>query len=174
MDKILESFIEEPEKEFFVREIARKLNKSPATISKYLKNYEKQGILISKEKFNHLLFKANTESIKFKQLKLSYNLNKIYESGLIDFLIKEFNHPNAIILFGSFAKAENIKTSDIDIFIVSSRKKELNLEKYEKKLGYNVQLFVEKDIKKLKEKNKELLNNIINGITLYGFFEVFQ
>ncbi len=37
-----------------------------------------------------------------------------------------------------------------------------------------MQLFVEKDINKLKEKNKELLNNIINGITLYGFFEVFK
>ena len=99
-----------------------------------VKKFEEKGILKSEKKFNHLLFKANTQNKKFKQFKLNYNLNLLHDSGLINHLIKEFNHPEAIILFGSFAKAENISSSDIDLLIVSSVKKEINLRKFEKQL----------------------------------------
>ncbi|MFH1358955.1 MAG: nucleotidyltransferase domain-containing protein [archaeon] len=176
MDKILEFFIKEPETEFHVRQISKLLNKSPTTVSKYLKKLEKEGVLVSEKKLNHLLFKANAESQKFKRLKLNYNLEKLSESSIVSYLAEEFNHPEAIVLFGSFSKAENIARSDIDLLIVSSLKKEINLEKFERKLGYKIQLILhsKKEIDKMKEKNKELMNSIINGITLYGFWEVFR
>lgn len=175
MDNILNFFIKEPEKQFHVRQISKLLDKSPTTISKYLKELEEKNILKSEKKLNHLLFKANVENEKFKQLKLNYNLNLLYDSGLVDYLIKELNYPEAIILFGSFARAENSSASDIDLLIISSSKKEAKLTKFEKKLGYKIQIFIhsKRDIEKMKEKNKELLNNWINGITLYGFWEVF-
>ena len=132
MDKLIESFIDEPEREFHVRELAKKLNKSPTTISKYLKDYEIKKILVSKKRLNHLLFKANTESNEFKQLKLNHNLKKIFNSGLIEYLIDFFNHPEAIVLFGSFAKAENSSESDLDLLIISSKRQEPNLEKFRK------------------------------------------
>ncbi|MEK6872878.1 MAG: nucleotidyltransferase domain-containing protein [Nanoarchaeota archaeon] len=176
MDKILEPFIENPEKEFHVRQIAKLVNKSPTTISKYLKKFERKDILKSDKKFNHLLFKANTENDNFKRLKLSYNLEILHSSGLIDYIVKEFNYPEAIILFGSFAKAENIPKSDVDLLIISPLKKEINLERFEEKLGHKIQLFInsKKEIEIMKRKNKELLNNFINGVTLYGFLEVFR
>ena len=175
MDNILEIFIKEPEKEFHVRQISKLLNKSPTTISKYLKNFEKQGILKSKKKFNHLLFKANAENRSFRQNKLFYNLKLLQDSGLINFLENELNHPEAIILFGSFAKAENLSSSDIDLLIISPLKKEIDLKKFEKKIGYKIQIFIHsrKEINKMKEKNKELLNNLVNGILISGYWEVF-
>ncbi len=173
MDKILKLFIQEPEKEFHVRQISKILNKSPTTISKYLKELERKKILISEKKLNHLFFKANTGSEEFKKIKLNYNLNLLPE--ITNYLIKEHNYPEAIVLFGSFARAENISKSDIDILIISSLKKEIDLKKFEKKLGYKIQLFVhsKKEVEKMKKDNKELLNNFVNGITLYGFWEVF-
>jgi len=174
--KILRFFIEEPEKEFHVRQLSKLLKKSPTTISKYLKEFEKKGFLKSDRKLNHLLFKSYTESEKFKKLKLNYNLDTLQESGLIDYLVKQFNHPAAIVLFGSFAKAENILKSDIDLLIISPLKKNIKLEKFEGKLGHKIQIFIhsKKDIDKMKQKNKELLNSWINGIVIYGFFEVFK
>ncbi len=176
MDKILELFIGEPEKEFHVRRISKLVKKSPTTVSKYLKKLENEKVLKSEKKFNHLLFKADSEGSNFKRLKLNYNLNILYDSKLIDFIIKEFNYPEAIVLFGSFAKAENNFKSDIDLLVVSPVKKDIELKKFEKKLGYKIQLFVysKKDIDRMKEKNKELLNNFVNGITIYGFLEVFR
>jgi len=176
MDEILELFIKGPEREFHVRGISKLVGKSPTTVSKYLKDLENKKILVSEKKFNHLLFKANFENERFKRLKLNYNLKNLFESGVIDYIVKEFNHPEAIVLFGSFAKAENIERSDIDLLVISPVKKNITLEKYEKKLGHELQLFVHsrKEIDKMKDKGKELLNNFVNGITLYGNWEVFR
>ena len=142
MDKILEPFIKEPEREFHVRELAKLLKKSPTTISKYLKEYENKKILILESKLNHLLFKANTSSTNFRQLKLNYNLSLINESGIIEFLEDYFNQPEAIVLFGSFSKAEDNKNSDIDLLIISSKRQEPNLERFERKLEHKIQLFI--------------------------------
>jgi len=173
---ILNFFIREPEKEFHVRQLSKLLKKSPTTISKYLKDFENKGVLRSEKKFNHLLFKANTEGKKFKKLKLNYNLELLEDSGLIDYLVKEFNHPEAIVLFGSFSKAENISRSDIDLLILSPLKKDIKLNRFERILGNKIQLFVhsKKEIERMKEKNKGLLNNWINGIVVYGYLEVFR
>ena len=176
MDKLINFFIEEPEKEFYVRELARILKKSPTTISSKLKEYSKLGILNYEKKLNHLLFKANTESRKFKQIKLNYNLSNISESGLVEYLTEEFNYPKAIVLFGSFSKAENIKKSDIDVLIITALRKELDLSKYEKKLGHKIQLFIhsDKEIVSMQKTNKELINSWVNGIVIYGNLEVFK
>ncbi len=176
MERIFDFFKKEPEREFHVRELAKLTKKSPTTISKYLSKLEKDNLLISKYKFNHKLFKANSENPSFKDIKLFYNIEILRNSGLINYLIEEFNHPEAILLFGSFRKAENNQHSDIDILIITPLKKELNLTKYEKLLDIKIQLFLysNSDIDKLKNKNKELLNNLVNGIVLYGFWEVFK
>ena len=173
---MLEYFIKEPEKEFYIRELAKLIKKSPTTTSKYLDEFGKKGILNSRRKFNHLLYKANNENAYFKNLKLLYNLNKLRSSGFIEYLVEEYNHPEAIVLFGSFAKAEDIPGSDIDILIVTPLKKEIALSAFETKLGRKVQLFIhsQADIERMKTKNKELLNNFINGIVLAGYLEIFK
>lgn len=172
---IIEYFINEPEKEFHVRELAKRVKKSPTTISKYLKQLEKENILLSEKKFNHLFFKANNEYPTFKDRKLLYNLQKIRSSGLIEYVSKIYN-PEAIILFGSFAKAEDIDKSDIDLLVITPVKKEANLEKYEKNVNHKIQLFLnsKKDIDDMKNKNPKLLNNFINGIKIYGYWELFR
>ena len=123
-----------------------------------------------------MLFKANTESKKFIDLKIMENLKKIRESGLLEYLNNEFNNPQAIILFGSFAKGENIQKSDVDMLVITPSKKELNLEGYNKYLGHKIHLFLfsEKEINQMKDKNKELINNFINGIVLDGYWELLK
>ena len=111
----------------------------------------------------------------FKQLKLAYSLSILNKSGLISYLEKEFN-PESIILFGSFAKAENTKKSDIDILIITPNKREPNLKDFEKKIGNIIQIHLHsnKDIELMKAKNRELLNNFVNGIILQGYWELFK
>ncbi len=176
MDNLLKYFIKEPEREFHIRELAKLSKKSPTTISKYLNKFKKEGLLKSEKKLNHLLFKADTENIFFRDLKLLYNIKRLRKSNLIDYLIEEFNHPEAIVLFGSFSKAEDIPRSDIDILIITPQKKEINLDKFENKLGHKIQLFLHsnKEIERMKVKNKDLINNWVNGFILYGFWELFK
>ena len=165
-----------PVKEVHVREIARKLNKSPTTISKCLKKYERENLLISEKKLNHLVFKANNEGRSFKLEKLYYNLKNINDSGIMSYLERELNYPEAIGIFGSFSKGEDAEKSDIDIFIISSSQKKPDLSKYEKILKHPIHLliFSREDVEKTKKKNPELLNNIISGIILSGKWRLFK
>jgi len=173
--EILKFFIDNPNQQFHIREVAKLTKLAPTTVTNYLENFKKNNILEKKKERNHVLYRANTENKSYKDIKLYYNIKKIRDSGLIDFLEDELNHPEAIVLFGSFRKSENIPSSDIDIFILSPIKKQLDLTIFEKKNKHNIQLFIhsKKELDLMKTDNKELLNNIINGIVLNGFLEVF-
>lgn len=175
MDKLLAVFIKEPERAFHVRELAGIVKKSPTTISTHLKRHQKKGILVSERKLNHLFFKANMDNPLFKEIKRTQNLQQLQKSGLIGYLKQQYNEPEAMILFGSYARGEDGPRSDIDLLILTPLKKEHSLEIFEKKLGRPIQLFLKnrEDIEKMKVKNKELLNNWINGIVIDGYWEVF-
>lgn len=156
-DKVLEVFYEQSEKLFTVREIA-KLTKIPkSTVQKYLVELKKSNLIDEKNK-------AKT-TLLFRTKKVNFYIEKMIETNLIDHLKEKLN-PSCIILFGSFRKGESEKDSDIDIFIETQEKKELNLESYEKKMKHDIHLFIEKDINKLPE---NLWHNVINGIRLDGF-----
>ena len=163
---IIKIFFEEPGREFNVREAARILRISPATASKDLRNFVKQGLLkLRKERIFHL-YRANTENDCYKGLKIFYNIKKIKDSGLIDALNKYYLKP-AIVLFGSASKGEDTETSDLDLVVISEKTKEFpKLKKFERKIRRKVQLFMVKNIKELR--NKHLVNNVLNGIVLQG------
>jgi len=90
---------------------------------------------------------------------------------LINYLIEEYNNP-LIILFGSYSKGEDIEKSDIDLYIETTNNKKLRLNKFENTLNRKIHIFSFKSIDKVP--NKDLSNNIINGIVLNGFLEVFK
>ena len=173
-EELLELFYSNPNREYHVREVARMTNLAPATASKYLDMFAKDSILLKRAERRHALFKANEESRLFKLKKTGYNVEKLQKSGLIDFLEEKLNYPEAVLLFGSYAKGENIEKSDIDLFVLTATKKVPELEKYEKLLKASIQLFLydKKSFKEMISKNKELFNNIINGIKISGFLEV--
>lgn len=172
----LKPFLENPNREYHPRELSRLLKISPTTAGKFLESLKKQNYLLKRKERGHLLYRANTDNEAYRDLKTHYNITKIKKSGLVDHLISEYNYPKTIILFGSYAKAENTPESDIDLFIASEITKEPNLKKFEKKLGCEIQLFCanKKKFNQMKENSKELLNNILNGKILYGYIEAFQ
>jgi predicted nucleotidyltransferase len=82
----------------------------------------------------------------------------------------EFSNPT-IVLFGSYARGEDIENSDIDVYIQTPSKKEITEEKFEKVLKRKIQIFHYKSLREIS--NPHLRNNIINGVILNGFLEVF-
>lgn len=165
--KILELFLQFSSKDFSIRGIARELKLSHATILTYINDLQKLNLIKKKESTLYPTYYANSESQKYKFYKKNWLIFRINESSLIEYIQKEVI-PNSIILFGSGAKATFTEDSDIDIF-VEAKEVSLDLTKYEKKLGHKVNLLFESNINHL---SKELRNNIINGIILYGFVKV--
>ncbi|MEA3379038.1 MAG: nucleotidyltransferase domain-containing protein [Nanoarchaeota archaeon] len=158
----LKPFFEDNYRRINVRKYARMQKISPPNASTFLKKINKEGLLNKEEENRYIYFYANRNNKTFTTLQRVYYLNLFEKIGLLDYLEKELVTPT-IILFGSYAKGEINQNSDIDLAIFSPSKK-INLEKFEKKLGKTIQVFSFR--KKEDIKNKNLLNNILNGFIL--------
>jgi len=165
--KIMELFFEEPSRSFHLREIGRITGIAVTSVRKYLNELLVENLIVLNTKTIYPSYLANESDKMFKVHKQLVMLFKIYRSGLVDYLAKTAL-PRCIILFGSMRKGEYIKKSDIDIFIQSSKQK-LELQKFEKQLKHRINILFETDLKEL---NKELFNNIVNGVILSGYLKV--
>lgn len=170
-EKIREYFFINPTAKLRVREIERVLDLPLPSIIRYCKELEKEGILAIQKTGNVVFYTANRTHENYLLEKKLYNIKSLYVSGLIEFLKTDLINP-VIILFGSYSKGEDIEKSDIDLYIETSSKKELLLKKFESKLKRKIQIFKHKSINEIK--NIHLSNNIINGVILNGFIEVFK
>ncbi len=159
----LSPFIEDNYREISVREYSRIIGISAPTSSRILKKFEKESILKKKQDKGYLLFRANRESDILRDLSRIYW--KIKLKDFIDYLNTYFNNPT-LMLFGSLAKLETKKDSDIDMAIFVKNKKEINLNKYEHKYNREIQLFFFESLNKIKNKNLKL--NILNGYLIQG------
>lgn len=166
-------FLEEPNRRFHLREYAKVLSISPATAMKYLDVLVKAGLLVRKDGKLYSVFQGNIDSLLFRQHKVFFTIKRVIESGLLDFFDKELAFPT-VVMFGSCAKGEDIKGSDLDLFVLTNTVKEIDLAVFEKRLKRSIQLFVksDKEFKEAMVNSPELVNNVINGVKLSGFLKV--
>ncbi len=176
MSKILYIFFEDTQAVYNIRESASKCSISPMTARKELRLLHEKEILSKKETKLSIEYRANLDSAIFRLEARHYFIKKLFTSGLLDYIDKNLTFPKAIYLFGSLSKGEAVKSSDIDLFIVSDEKSKLDLSKFEKELRRNINILIysEKEFEQAKVKNKELLNNMLNGIKLRGYMEMYK
>ncbi len=168
-DRILNCFLEQPTRGFGLRELERLTGLGLPSVRNYVLELQKENLIKPKKIQRIKLFYANREGRNYKRIKVFYNISRIYDSGLIDFINRELSYPT-IVLFGSAARGEDSEDSDIDLYIESAER-EIETVKFEKKLG-KIQVLMHRNIKDIR--NRHLANNIINGIVLEGFLEVFR
>ncbi len=160
---VLDVFLNSPTKEFHARELSRKTSLSIFAVLEAIKKLSKEGFISVSKKGNMKIVKASN-STTFIRAKRVSNLEKIYDSGLVDYLASAYENPGAIILFGSYSRGDDIESSDIDIAVITKDHKKRALEKFEKILSRKISVH-EIDLKKI---SKEFHNNLINGIVLEG------
>lgn len=165
--KVLKIFLENPSDKHHIREISKKIILATTSVKNHLNYLMKKKLVIEKDDDVFKYYRANFDNPSFRFYKKINNQINIHESGILEFIEQEFN-PDSIILFGSYAKGEDLENSDIDIFI-QAKEKEVDLSKYEKKLSKKIQLFFAENLNKLP---KELANNILNGTKLDGYTRV--
>ncbi len=168
---IKEYFFINPSAKLRVREVERMLKLPLPSVIRYCRELEKEDILTIIKTGSVNCYSPNKTSEKYLLEKKLYNIKSIYESGLIEHLKRELSNP-PIILFGSFVKGEDTEESDIDLYVETPSNKELNLEKFEKLLKRKIQTFRQKNLNHIS--NPHLANNIMNGVLLNGFVEVFK
>ena len=155
---------------FQLRELSRKAKLAPTSVKIYLREFKAEGLIReSKHRVQGFpLYSANRENERYVFYKKLNTLSLVFESGLIRYL-SELCTPDAIVLFGSASKGEDILGSDLDIFVLCKERK-VELQRFEKMCGRKISLFFSENFSKL---SGELKNNIINGIRLKGYLKVF-
>jgi len=166
--KLLKIFLFNPTESFRLRELSRLSEISPPSVVEYLNEFEKEGLIQRYVKRDIPFYKANQNNEKLVFYRKTAIFYELHNTGLVDYLWDKLA-PEAIILYGSYAKAEFTEESDIDLFIIG-KEKNLDLGDFEKKLGTNIHLMFDPDIKKIPSKLK---NNLCNGIVLKGYLKVF-
>lgn len=166
-DRLIAVLFNYPSKNFRLRELSRLTKLPKTTLQRYLNLLLKQKLIQKEKKGANLIYQASENDFFYKYYKKNRLIEEIYNSGLIDFLEDTF-HPQAVILFGSGAKGEYVKESDLDIFLLAGEKA-ADLKKFEKKIKRKINLLFKEDYAKL---SRELFNNIINGYKLSGYIKL--
>ena len=152
------------------RQTAKALGVTPPAILKSLPLLEKMGfVTVKKDKeTKRLSIGLDKKNHRIMQLKRVDNLKQLYESGLADFLEKEYAGAT-IILFGSYSRGDDLVNSDIDIAVIGRKDKDTDLRQYEKMLERKIIINHYDSFDKI---HKNLKENLANGIVLVGGFEL--
>ena len=169
-ERIKEHFFIYPTAKLRVRQIEREVKVPLPSVIRYTKELVREDILQIVDVSGVRFYTSNRSSSIYLLEKKIFNLKIIYNSGLLEELISKSNNAT-IVLFGSYSRGEDTEKSDIDVYIEDMSVNEKEFYKFEKKINRKIQLFKYKNIKAVE--NKELANNIINGIVLNGRIEVF-
>ncbi len=172
-ENILKIILENsPLKHWHFEEIVKEARVTRAVANKWLKKYVKERLLKKvKENGRFPYFSAGSNNPVYLAKKRVFALNQIYDSGLMQHLLS-LEKAKAIIIFGSMAKGDWYKESDIDIFIYG---KSIGLEKhkFELRLKRNLELHVFETKKEIDEVKTGLIKNIINGFIIKGSIQDF-
>jgi predicted nucleotidyltransferase len=166
-DLVLELFFEYPTKEWHFEEILKEAKITRSKANLWLKKFVKEGLIARiKSRGRMPFYLANHESSAYRNRKKLFAMENFYKTGFLDSL-SSLPKAKTVILFGSFARSDWHKGSDIDIFIYGNAEG-LNLHNFESKLHKEIQLFECPDNKKLKEMGDALIRNIIKGNVIKG------
>lgn len=120
--RILWILLNQPDKEFYLSEIGRILDKKPGFFQRGINALGKQKFIISEKKDNQRRFRINKNHPLFNEIKNI--IKKTYGAeNLIQNAIRNIGIEKAFI-YGSYAADKMRTDSDIDLLIVGGQKAE--------------------------------------------------
>ena len=167
-ESVLKLFLESsPLREWHFEEVVRKAKVTRAAANKWLKKYAKEGLLKRiKVKGKFPYFMAGSNNPVYYSRKRLYALEQLYNSGLISQLLS-LKEAKTVIIFGSIAKGDWYKDSDIDIFIYGNAGS-LDKHVYELRLKRSIELHIFENKSEISRIKTGLIQNIINGYVVKG------
>ena len=170
---ILELFYNEPTKHWHFEEIlhAAKISRPQAAV--WLKKGRQEGLIIKKkipEKQSY--YTADYENPHYQIKKRLFALEKLEKAGFLSHL-NSLSKAKTVILFGSMSRWDWHKNSDIDVFIYGDPAG-LDSYKYRIALHREIEPFICKNEKELKNFNPALLHNVAEGYLIKGSLDFMQ
>ena len=167
-------FFNDSLKRWHFEEIIRETEMSRERTGHFLKELLKEKFIRRiKQRGKMPYYTANMDSTSFRNEKRLYGLSILEKSGLFEH-INNLKKIKTAILFGSFARGDWSKSSDVALFIYGDDK-DFIMGEFEIKLNREIQAFSYKDPKKIKkELDPKLIPNIIKGFYIKESIEPFR
>ncbi len=164
--KVLEFFFDNSMKEFHEREVVRKAKVSKGSANKILRHLASLGLLLREKKGRMVFYRLNREEPFVKHLKILYNLWTLRK-----FVNENKERTKRIILFGSCAEGTDVRESDIDVFILTTEKRQVkeSVSRFNQRSKRKISpiiLDVDEFIK-MKREDRPLYERIDRGIVLW-------
>ncbi len=164
--KILSLFAMNPDKQFYGRQISRRLRMSLGSAHGALSLLEKNGILVSQNIGKTKLYRLKDFNSIINTLKI---LNTLLILEPLTQVLKEISRH--IILYGSYSTGTFTSESDLDLFIVSEEKEKVtsNIDSFKRKTNLDIRPYIKSLIEwiKLEKEDPEFFNEVNLGITLW-------
>ena len=171
--KVTELIFNYPNKTFHIRMLEKETGFSTTAVIDAITELKEYNIIQVEETPLTTNIKANLESEAYRFYKIVFNLYRLKRYLFVDKLVEVFNNPEAIVLFGSFAKGEDIEESDIDILVISPSKNRESLghfvNAFEKELNRKINIHI---LSSLDKSSNEFKNAAANGIVLHGYLKI--
>lgn len=135
--KILDLFLNQPDQEFFIREITRILDEQINSVRRELDNLKKIGVLKSKTKNRKKYYQVDPDFIFLAELTSIFKKANSFNTKLST-NIQKLGKVKLLILSGIFVQAE----SDADLLIVGEIDKDGLADILETELDYPVRFSV--------------------------------
>jgi len=173
-EKCIIWFFANPNSRIGLTELSRIIKSSKTATKKAVNSLIKQEFLFKEVAGRSWILYTNQNHKYFRTKKISYHLDKIYETEIVDTIYKVIPQARAIILFGSYRWGSDTENSDIDIAIEVLGSDELKIVCLGviKQFGYRNNIPVNLHIFSRNKIDLNLFANITNGIVLDGFLEV--
>jgi len=115
--EILSTFLMNPEREQYVREVARITGEDYKNVSRELRNLQEIGLLSSRNEGNLKFFGINKGFVIYEELKSIFMKTKGVVGVLKEAISREKDIDYAL-LYGSFAMGTERPESDIDVMVI--------------------------------------------------------
>ena len=178
--EILNLMFLNPDKKYYLTEIAKILGKEPSLYQRYMESFIEDNIFCEERVGNMRFFWLNKNHPIYNEIKNIISKTIGIEAQLKN-LLEGVNSVETAFIFGSFATDKFNSSSDIDVFIIGEEKDNTIIEpitKLETEIGRNISYHIyskEEILKKIDVKN-DFINNIFNRkiILLKGNIDEFR
>lgn len=164
-DKLLKLFLENPDQQFFVRELTREINERIHSVRRELDNLTKLGLLSSKQVDQKRFYQVDKDFVLFDELSALVKKSKLLIENVVADKVSKLEGLRYLALTGRFVEDEVMLT---DVLLVGKISQEA-LKKfirdleiiYQKEIRYTHLTTHEFNVRK--ELTDKFLYSIING-----------
>jgi predicted nucleotidyltransferase len=167
--EILKLFFQDSEKEYYFREIAKKVNKEPSYCQKYLDNLVEDKILLDERRGNMRFFRLNKKHPLYEEIKSIISKTIGLENELKE-LVDKLDNVECAFVFGSIAKGTENSNSDIDLMLIGDINQDdltTAISPMEGKIAREINYHIydsQEIVKKIKEKDSFISNIFLSPI----------